>query len=426
MGIEAARLEEWDLSIRYFREAQQLAPDNLQVLYNLGVAHDAAGRDLMASYWLNIYLASAPESPRTRKIERQIRLHEARVEAAALMLLDGALAVMESGPTIPRIKGEIAATQAMIRDMSRAMDTAASIPAPERWRVLREIATARAHEGEFDGGRAVAKQIQDGPWKATTHKEIGGIEKGQEAFWEGLLLERQLGYFDEREWLVNVVDSLPQDLKVPTRDYLRMVIQTVEEKRAKQEKAIELVLGAKRMIESLGPLRMVRRFRAKRKANPDLWDGCGGWYDLSQEAVDLRLVKEEGKGEKGEGVELRGPEGTVLLISERPTIGASDIVGLQVRKDPTYGSYAVILRFKEQGWEEIKRLTKKLIGEKLALVKYNEVVVISVLREPFDREVMVSGQLEPRLIRRLIGGLPCASNPAGVSSDLPSRQKPKS
>jgi arylsulfatase A-like enzyme/tetratricopeptide (TPR) repeat protein len=69
LGSVNARLGDYDQAIAAWERAQELDPEVLDVLYNLGVAHAQAGRPLQANSFLDDYVARAqPGSQRDRAI----------------------------------------------------------------------------------------------------------------------------------------------------------------------------------------------------------------------------------------------------------------------------------------------------------------------------------------------------------------------
>ena len=72
LGSAAADQKQWDLAIRYFNEAQKLAPKNPRVLFNLGLAHDKAGHALTGMVWLHAYLAASPKAANAEAVNKEI------------------------------------------------------------------------------------------------------------------------------------------------------------------------------------------------------------------------------------------------------------------------------------------------------------------------------------------------------------------
>ena len=62
LGLEAAKLEEWDLATEFLADAVWLGPGNAQALYNLALALDRGGRVIPAIGAFRAYLAVAPST----------------------------------------------------------------------------------------------------------------------------------------------------------------------------------------------------------------------------------------------------------------------------------------------------------------------------------------------------------------------------
>lgn len=74
----------------YFVAAQEVAPDNPHVIYNLAVACDRDGRDLEAAYWYRAYLAAAPDAENADAVRKAGSVVEARASLAAFLLWEQA------------------------------------------------------------------------------------------------------------------------------------------------------------------------------------------------------------------------------------------------------------------------------------------------------------------------------------------------
>lgn len=62
LGVAAYKEKHWDVALRQFAEAQTAAPRAPQVLFNLGLAHAAAGHEVISIPWFMAYLAVAPNA----------------------------------------------------------------------------------------------------------------------------------------------------------------------------------------------------------------------------------------------------------------------------------------------------------------------------------------------------------------------------
>ena len=85
-GLAAARQQEWETAIRYFKEAQKSATDSPSALFNLAMAYDKAGKyDMLAIAMYRAYLAS-PSTQRdlkaqSQKVRERVTELEVKVEA---------------------------------------------------------------------------------------------------------------------------------------------------------------------------------------------------------------------------------------------------------------------------------------------------------------------------------------------------------
>lgn len=71
-GCRAADRGRWDLAVERFEEARSAAPEDPDIVYNLGVAHARAGHPFEAASWLRFYLALAPDAPDADAVLREI------------------------------------------------------------------------------------------------------------------------------------------------------------------------------------------------------------------------------------------------------------------------------------------------------------------------------------------------------------------
>jgi hypothetical protein len=72
-GLAATRQQDWDLAIKYFKEAQKASPLAPETIFNLALAYDKAdGCDLFAAAYYRAYLVAVPEEEDKDKIEARI------------------------------------------------------------------------------------------------------------------------------------------------------------------------------------------------------------------------------------------------------------------------------------------------------------------------------------------------------------------
>src|ERR1700740_2314173 len=51
LGYSAAQRQNWDLAIRYYSDAQKKLPHDPEILFNLGLGHEKAGKPLASILW---------------------------------------------------------------------------------------------------------------------------------------------------------------------------------------------------------------------------------------------------------------------------------------------------------------------------------------------------------------------------------------
>src|SRR5207244_13331602 len=75
--------QEFLLAIRYFGEANALAPYNANVIFNLALAESKVpGREVRSMAWFEAYLATDPQAANANLVRQQISALEIKVEAA--------------------------------------------------------------------------------------------------------------------------------------------------------------------------------------------------------------------------------------------------------------------------------------------------------------------------------------------------------
>lgn len=98
-GLEAAKLKDWDLAIKYFKEAQKLAPDSPQVLFNLALAYDKAGdKELPALALYEAYLIVAPDAANSQTVQARVKELDAQIETNIRSLI---LSAQKTAAAIP-------------------------------------------------------------------------------------------------------------------------------------------------------------------------------------------------------------------------------------------------------------------------------------------------------------------------------------
>lgn len=108
-GLLAARTGNWDEAIAGFRQAHDTAPRRAEPIYNLALAHDRAGRSLVAICWYEIFLCVAPEGATRKQVENRIVALEQKIRSDVGELIDSArkLDSLDRGPELLPGLGEI-------------------------------------------------------------------------------------------------------------------------------------------------------------------------------------------------------------------------------------------------------------------------------------------------------------------------------
>jgi tetratricopeptide (TPR) repeat protein len=103
-GLAAAEQQDWPLAVKYFHEAYDSAKESPSpsLLFNLGLAHQKKGDDLIASAWFGAYLAADPSSKQGKEVRSQIDRMEVSEEARiAKLLQDMTLIISQFDPSNP-------------------------------------------------------------------------------------------------------------------------------------------------------------------------------------------------------------------------------------------------------------------------------------------------------------------------------------
>lgn len=162
-GFAMAQRQRWALAIRYFGNAQELAPTDPVVLFNLALANDRApGRNVVAAAWYRAFLAGAPTAPNAEKVRARVVDLEIESEAVVVDMLDTAINVAVQLQGAPRLiaLARIAGAQAVSGDLSSAQQTAAQLGnEPQAAWAQARIAAAHAAKGNAPAGIALARQI---------------------------------------------------------------------------------------------------------------------------------------------------------------------------------------------------------------------------------------------------------------------------
>ncbi len=120
-GLRATQTADWPTAIRYFSEAQTLAPFAPPVLFNLGLAYARSARELAAIAWLNAYLAVSP-SAQNAAVKAEIARLTAEAKNKRDQIFKTAMAAADKTGQ-PYAKEDIALAQAYSGDIQGATET---------------------------------------------------------------------------------------------------------------------------------------------------------------------------------------------------------------------------------------------------------------------------------------------------------------
>ncbi len=185
-GFAMAQRERWNLAIRYFSNAQEMAPTDPVVLFNLALANDRApGRNVIAVAWYRAYLAAAPNAKNAEKVRNRVVDLEIESEAVIQDLLATAEAVAAQLTGQPKAVAlaRIAGAQAFSGDLKRALQTSRQLGSPLQaaWAHAR-IAAAQAMSGDVTAGVRLAKSIQHRRARNWALAEIAVIQATRKDF----------------------------------------------------------------------------------------------------------------------------------------------------------------------------------------------------------------------------------------------------
>lgn len=180
-GMAAAKQGEWDLAIKYLKEANSKRPYSPRTLYNLAVVYDkAGGRDLIALGWFQAYLAAAPNAENAPQVRERIVHLELATEAAILKLADMA---RKAADEVPNPNEEyanydklhhypnIARIQAMGGDIVGAKKTADEDEFSHD-SALHDIASVQVETGDVAGAGETALMVKRDQVKSFIYDDI--------------------------------------------------------------------------------------------------------------------------------------------------------------------------------------------------------------------------------------------------------------
>jgi uncharacterized protein (TIGR03067 family) len=213
-GIIAAKQQDYLLAIRYFQDAQKIAPDAPEIFFNLGLAESKIpGRELRAIAWFGAYLCAAPNAPNAAAVKDQIDAldikdqsnlshliqslqdsvvvnqaphHDNDLPMWATHLTDIAELWARSGDMTAALKiptiiqngfAEINQSSEVRSFKAQGASAFASTPSLYVESALYRIARGQAEAGDFVGAQKTADKIQDNNQKDRIEKEIAGNKR---------------------------------------------------------------------------------------------------------------------------------------------------------------------------------------------------------------------------------------------------------
>lgn len=175
-GIIAAKVPDYLLALRYFKEARKLAPDAPVVYLNTGLAESRiAGRELRAIAWFGAYLAVYPDAPNAAAVREQIAVLDTRNQSSVSRLLKTAQDVADqiSGTYHEENLLRVVKLWLDSGDMTAALKAANLIKGKnnraEYWRSMAQlrVASAQANAGDIAGSQKTADLIQNASEKSS-------------------------------------------------------------------------------------------------------------------------------------------------------------------------------------------------------------------------------------------------------------------
>jgi hypothetical protein len=158
-GLAAARQQEWETAVKYFRKTQREATYSPSALFNLAMAYDKAGKyDLLAIAGYRAYLASASTradlKPQGQKVKERITELEVKVEANIQKLIQRTNAMVTAGRPSSHFGMYDLHVSMYGKEKADRMEDS-------WWRAERYkyIALAQARIGDIDGAKATATDI---------------------------------------------------------------------------------------------------------------------------------------------------------------------------------------------------------------------------------------------------------------------------
>lgn len=211
-GFEMAQRERWSLAIRYFGNAQELAPTDPVILFNLALANDrAAGRDVIATAWYRAYLEAAPNADNAAKVRARVTDLEIEVEATIVDLLDTARAISQQLNAQPRATAmsQIVGAQAVSGNVQQALLGLASLQPGSKsdWARAR-VAATQARRGDLPSAKTTAQAILRLPVRRWALTEIAVREAIRSEFAAALQTAETIGTGEEQDFAFSRIAAL--------------------------------------------------------------------------------------------------------------------------------------------------------------------------------------------------------------------------
>lgn len=163
-GMAAAKQADWNLAIKYFKEAQKRLPSDPRVLFNLALANDKSeNREMIAIPWYQAYLAAAPDASNREAVKKRIIELDVSLESRIRKLLVWGHSVVDQlTDGRASMYGKIALAQYEIGDLSGAMGTLRKMPI-DSWaseETYQALAVSQIQKGNLEGAEKTIKLIK--------------------------------------------------------------------------------------------------------------------------------------------------------------------------------------------------------------------------------------------------------------------------
>lgn len=218
-GLAAAGQKEWGLAAGYFSKAQEAAPFDANVLFNLGLAHAKAGHELAAIAWFRAYLQAVSDSGKAEQISKEIISLDVAVEARIRKIIQGAIDAagqLQDDYKKGQAFVEVAKIQAKTGDIEGALISckkSAYCESNLSW-LWSDYGLRQARAGDLKGAQEALAHIEDS-YKSGVFTAIAGfyIESGDLDAAKKLADENKVYSRDDMLAKIFAVYKERQDLK---------------------------------------------------------------------------------------------------------------------------------------------------------------------------------------------------------------------